>query len=48
MDALRQRIRELAREDFELLCFHLLKERHPGANVRHVEGASGDLEADVL
>ena len=48
MDLLSQRLKELPREDFEKLCFLLAKERHPNANVRHVEGASGDLGVDTF
>jgi hypothetical protein len=48
MDPLSQRLKELPREDFEKLCFHLLKERHPNANVRHVEGAGGDLGVETF
>lgn len=46
MNALYQRLRELDRDSFERLCFHLLKERHPTANVTRVEGATGDEGAD--
>ena len=46
MNALYQRLRELDRDSFERLCFHLLKERHPTAGVTRVEGAAGDEGAD--
>jgi hypothetical protein len=48
MDALYQRLKELDSDTFEKLCFHLLKERHPGADVRRVEGSAGDFGADVF
>lgn len=48
MDSISQRLKELSRADFEKLCFYLVKERHPTANVRHVEGASGDWGADTF
>ncbi len=48
MDSLRQRLKELDRDKFEDLCFCLLKERHRNANVRHVEGASGDCGVDAF
>lgn len=46
MNALYQRLKELDRDSFERLCFHLLKERHPTAGVTRVEGAAGDEGAD--
>lgn len=48
MDPLRQRLKELDRDKFEDLCVCLLKERHPNANIRHVEGASGDCGVDAF
>ena len=48
MNALYQRLKELDRDSFERLCFHLLKERHPGADVKRVEGAAGDEGADTF
>src|SRR5579863_6207014 len=46
MNPFYQRLKELDSHSFEKLCFQLLKARHPGANVRAVEGASGDLGVD--
>src|SRR5579859_6101694 len=48
INALYQRLKELDSKSFERLCFHLLKERHPGANIRAVEGASGDQGVDAF
>jgi hypothetical protein len=48
MDSLYQRLKELDSDTFQRLCFHILKERHPGLEVRHVEGASGDKGLDVF
>ena len=48
MNALYQRLKELDRDSFERLCFHLLKERHPGMVIKHVEGAAGDDGADTF
>jgi hypothetical protein len=48
MMALYQRLKELDSKSFERLCFQLLRERHPGANIRPVEGASGDQGADAF
>src|SRR6266404_6277228 len=33
-------------DTFERLCFHLLKERHPTASLRRVDGTSGDEGTD--
>jgi hypothetical protein len=46
MNALYQRLKEMDRDTFERFCFHFLKERHPGADIKRVEGASGDEGAD--
>ncbi|MEX2302512.1 MAG: hypothetical protein WD733_16335, partial [Bryobacterales bacterium] len=43
-----QRLKELNPVTFEKLCFQLLKERHPAAKIRAVEGASGDEGADLF
>jgi hypothetical protein len=48
MNALYQRLRELDPKSFEQLCFQLLRERHPGASLRGVHGASGDQGADMF
>jgi hypothetical protein len=47
MDSLYQRLRELDPDTFQRLCFHILKDRHPGANICQVGGASGDEGLDV-
>lgn len=48
MDSLYQRLKELDADTFQRLCFHILKDRHPGLEVKHVEGASGDEGLDVF
>lgn len=48
MDALHQRLKELDPDTFHKLCFQLLKERHPGSDLRQVEGASGDEGLDIF
>lgn len=48
MDSLYQRLKELDPDTFQRFAFQLLKERHPGADLRHVEGASGDEGLDVF
>lgn len=47
MDALYQRLKELDPDTFQRLCFHLLKERHPGAGIKAVEDAGGDEGIDA-
>src|SRR5206468_11554187 len=46
LQALYQRLKELDRDQFEKLCFHLLKAKYPLADVRHVEGKAGDEGID--
>lgn len=48
VDPLRQRLKELDPHGFESLCFDILKERHPGCELIHVEGSSGDEGLDVF
>jgi hypothetical protein len=48
MRAFQQRLKELERESFEHFCFDLIKERHPGLNIRHVDGMSGDQGIDLF
>ena len=48
MHSLYQRLKELDSDTFQRLCFHILKERHPGLKLRHVEGAAGDEGLDVF
>lgn len=48
MMALYQRLKELDTKSFERLCYQLLRERHPSANIRPVDGDSGDQGADAF
>lgn len=48
MYPLYQRLKEMDGDLFQRFCFQLLKERHPGADLRHVEGASGDEGLDIF
>ena len=48
MDSLYQRLKELDSDTFQKLCFHILKDRHPGGQVWQVDGASGDEGIDVF
>ena len=48
MDPLVQRLKELDPSTFHQLCFHLMREKHPLANVRYVEGAAGDEGLDIF
>jgi hypothetical protein len=48
MDSLYQRLRELDAHTFQILCFHILKERFPGIELKHVDGAAGDEGLDVF
>ena len=48
MDSLYQRLKEMDPDTFQRFCFQLLKERHPGQELRHVEGASGDEGLDLF
>jgi hypothetical protein len=43
-----QRLKELDSDTFEKLCFHLVKTRFPGAEIRHVDGAAGDEGLDLF
>jgi hypothetical protein len=43
-----QRLKELDSDTFERLCFHLVKARFPGAEIRHVNGAAGDGGLDLF
>lgn len=47
MDSLYQRLKELDPDTFQKLCFHILKDRHPGVTICQVDGASGDEGLDV-
>jgi hypothetical protein len=48
MDSLYQRLKEIDPHTFQILCFHILKERQPGLELRHVDGAAGDEGLDVF
>ena len=48
MDPLYQRLKELDPDTFQKLCFQILKERHSGLRLKHVDGASGDEGLDVF
>lgn len=48
MDALLQRLKELDRDKFEGLIFHLLRERYPGSDIHRVDGAGGDEGVDTF
>jgi len=48
MHPLYQRLKELDSDTFQRLCFHLLKDQHPGLEISYVEGASGDEGLDVF
>jgi hypothetical protein len=42
-----QRLKELDPNTFEKLCFHLVKARFPGEEIRHVDGSAGDAGLDL-
>jgi hypothetical protein len=48
MHPLYQRLRELDWDTFEKLAFQLLSAKHPGVNIRHVDGAGGDRGLDLF
>ncbi len=48
MHALYQRLKELDWDTFQRLCFQLLHARHPGLQIKHVEGCGGDRGLDVF
>lgn len=41
-------MRDLDHETFENLCFHILKEKYPTADIKHVDGEGGDSGIDVF
>lgn len=43
-----QDLRELDPRTFEQFCFHLLKEKYPGVEIRRVEGSGGDEGVDLF
>jgi len=48
MDSLYQRLKELDPDTFQRFSFQLLKEQHPGLELKHVDGKSGDEGLDVF
>lgn len=48
MNSLYQRLRELEPKTFEDLCFQIISERHPGANITRVNGVGGDKGVDIF
>ena len=48
MNALHLALRALDPHQFEHLVFHLLKERHPQANITRVNGVAGDEGIDIF
>jgi hypothetical protein len=48
MHPLYQRLRELDWDTFQRFAFQLLSEKHPGLEIRHVEGAGGDRGLDLF
>lgn len=46
MRELYQRLKELDRDRFEQLCFHLLRAKYPHAGIRRVDGKAGDEGMD--
>jgi hypothetical protein len=48
MNSLYQRLKELDAKTFERLCFHILKDKYPSLELRHVDGKGGDEGLDVF
>jgi hypothetical protein len=48
MDPLAHRLKELDPITFQELCFHLMREKYPSAEIRYVQGASGDEGLDIF
>ena len=48
MDSLVRSLREIDPNTFQQLCFQLMAAKYPSANVRYVEGASGDQGLDLF
>jgi hypothetical protein len=42
MTALLQALRALDPHQFDLLIFHLTKERYPGCDIKHIDGSGGE------
>jgi hypothetical protein len=48
MDSLVRSLKEMDSNTFQQFCFQLMAEKYPSANVRYVEGASGDEGLDLF
>jgi len=48
MDPLVRRLREMQPNTFQQLCFQLMGEKYPNANIRYVEGIAGDEGLDLF
>jgi hypothetical protein len=48
MNAIYQRLKEMDADTFQRFCFHVLKERHPELELKHVDGKSGDEGLDIF
>lgn len=48
MDSIYQRLKEMDPDTFQRFSFQVLKEQHPGLELRHVEGKSGDDGLDLF
>lgn len=48
MTDLAERLKQLDSRVFEDLCFHILKDRFPGANIKKVDGVGGDQGVDIF
>ena len=48
MDSLVRSLKEMDPNTFQQFCFQLMAEKYPSANVRYVEGASGDEGLDLF
>jgi hypothetical protein len=48
MNSLYQQLREMDPDQFQRFCAQLLKEMHPGQEIKHIEGAAGDEGIDVF
>jgi hypothetical protein len=45
---LARHLRQLEPEKFQQLCFHILKAKYPGADLKYVEGSGGDKGLDIF
>lgn len=48
MTSLTRSLTELDPGKFEQLCYHIVKEKHPGVEIRKVEGSGGDAGLDTF